>query len=135
MNFLSPQTLPGDLVPGSSSSQGGPGDRRDRDSETVTILEGKFKFTRASTVKPEFRGVCVFITQAAVPITKLFAWGEGDSGGHVLRETTSRGLSGLVWPSRTQSSERGGEGYCVKEGRGREKKRALRLSSPHSRQA
>jgi len=26
--------------------------------------------------------VCVFI--AAVPITKLFAWGEGDSGGHVL---------------------------------------------------
>ena len=28
-------------------------------------------------------GVCVFIT--AVPITKLFAWGEGDSGGHVLR--------------------------------------------------
>jgi hypothetical protein len=34
--------------------------------------------------------VCVFIT--AVPITKLFAWGRGDSGGHVLRETTSRGL-------------------------------------------
>jgi hypothetical protein len=31
----------------------------------------------------------VFIT--AVPIIKLFAWGEGDSGGHVLRETTSRG--------------------------------------------
>jgi len=24
--------------------------------------------------------VCVFIT--AVPITQLFAWGEGDSGGH-----------------------------------------------------
>ena len=35
--------------------------------------------------------VCVFIT--AGPITKLFAWGEGDSGGHVLRETTSRGSS------------------------------------------
>jgi len=32
--------------------------------------------------------------------------GEGDSGGHVLRETTSRGLSGLVYPSRT--SERRG---------------------------
>jgi hypothetical protein len=31
--------------------------------------------------------VCVFII--AVPITKLFAWGERDSGGHVLRETTS----------------------------------------------
>jgi hypothetical protein len=47
----------------------------------------------------------VFIT--AVPITKLFAWGEGgDSGGVlVLRETTSRGLCGLVCPSHT--SERG----------------------------
>jgi hypothetical protein len=46
----------------------------------------------------------VFIT--AVPIIKLFAWGEGDSGGHVLRETTSRGLCGLVCPSRTQG------GWC-----------------------
>jgi hypothetical protein len=45
-----------------------------------------------------------FIT--AVPILQLFAWGEGDSGGHVLRETTSRGLCGLVCPSCT--SERGG---------------------------
>jgi hypothetical protein len=35
--------------------------------------------------------VCVFIT--AVPIIKLFAWGEGFSGGHVLRETTP------VWTS------------------------------------
>jgi len=34
----------------------------------------------------------------------------------VLRETTSRGLCGLVCPSRT--SERGGEGDCVKEGGG-----------------
>ena len=32
---------------------------------------------------------CVFIT--AVPITKLFAGGGVESGGHVLRETTSRG--------------------------------------------
>jgi hypothetical protein len=32
----------------------------------------------------------------------------------VLRETTSRGLCGLVCPSRT--SESGGEGDCVKEG-------------------
>jgi hypothetical protein len=31
--------------------------------------------------------VCVFIT--AGPSTKLFAWGGGDMGGHVLRETTS----------------------------------------------
>jgi hypothetical protein len=49
--------------------------------------------------------MCMFTT--AVPITKLFAWGEGDSRGHVLRETTSRGLCGLVCPSRT--SERRGE--------------------------
>jgi len=56
-------------------------------------------------------GVCVFIT--AVPITKKFAWGEGDSGGHVLRETTSRVLCGLVCPSRT--SERGGEGVVWKK--------------------
>ena len=42
--------------------------------------------------------MCVFIT--AVPVIKMFAWGEGESGGHVLRETTSRGLCGLVYPSR-----------------------------------
>jgi len=37
----------------------------------------------------------VFIT--AVPITKLFAWGEMDSGGHVLRETTRRGRAFGLW--------------------------------------
>ena len=42
-------------------------------------------------------------------------------GGHVLRETTSRGQCELVCPSRT--NERGGEGYCVKEGRGEEGER------------
>ena len=65
---------------------------------------------------------------------RLFVWGEGERGGHVLRETTSRGLSGLVCPSRT--SERGGEGDCVKEGGGgegeREKERALGLPLCHS---
>ena len=69
--------------------------------------------------------MCVFIT--AVLRTKLFAWGEGDSGGHVLRETTSRGLCGLVCPSRT--SERREKGDCVKEGGAEEgervKERAL----------
>ena len=40
----------------------------------------------------------------------------GNNAGHVLRETTSRNLCGLVCPSRT--SERGGKGYCVKEGGG-----------------
>ena len=62
--------------------------------------------------------VCVYYS---VPITKLFAWGEGDSGGHVLRETTSRGLCGPVCPSRT--SERGGEGDCVNEDGGKERER------------
>ena len=77
-------------------------------------------------------GMYVFIT--AVPITKLFAWGEGDSGGHVLRETTSRSLCGLVCPSHT--SERGGEGDCVKEGGGEEgeheSERAMGLLLCHS---
>ena len=72
--------------------------------------------------------VCVSIT--AVPIIKLFARGEGDTGGHVLRGTTSRGLCGLVCPSRT--NERGGEGDCVKDGGGgegeRERERALMRS-------
>jgi hypothetical protein len=39
----------------------------------------------------------------------------------VLRETTSRGLCGLVSPSRT--SKRGGEGDCEKEGGGGEGER------------
>ena len=76
----------------------------------------------------------VFVFSTAVPITKLFAcvWG-GNNGGHVLRETTSRGLCELACPSRT--SERGGEGYCVKEGGGkegereRERARKVRLHS------
>ena len=79
-----------------------------------------------------FCSVCVFIT--AVPITKLFAWGEGDCGGHVLRETTSRGLCGLVCPSHT--SERGGDGNCVNEGGGeegeRERERAGGVRLRHS---
>ena len=52
----------------------------------------------------------------------------------MLRETTSRGLGGLVGPSRT--SERGGEGDCVKEGGGgegeRQRNRALGLQLCHS---
>ena len=78
---------------------------------------------------------CVFIT--AVPITKLFAWG-GETMEDMCyekhRETTSRGLCELVCPSRT--SERGGEGYCVKEGRGeegeRERERARKVRLHYS---
>ena len=47
--------------------------------------------------------------------------GGGGNGGHVLRETASRGRCELVCPSRT--NERGGEGYCVKEGEGEEGER------------
>jgi hypothetical protein len=43
-------------------------------------------------------------------------------GGHVLRETTSRGLCGLGCPSRT--SERGGEEDSVKGGGGEEGKQS-----------
>jgi hypothetical protein len=89
--------------------------------------------TRGAIGERTWRSRLLFIT--AVPITKLFAWGEGDSGGHVLRETTSRGLCGLVCLSRT--SERGGKGDCVKEGGGeeeeRERERALGLRLRHSR--
>ena len=73
---------------------------------------------------PVWWSVCVFIT--AVPITKLFAWGEGDSGGQVLRETTSRGLCGLVCPSRRLCERRRGEGGE------RERERALGLLLCHS---
>ena len=52
-----------------------------------------------------------------------------ESGGHVLLETTSRGQCELVCPLRT--TERGGEGYCVKGGGGeegeRERERAGRV--------
>jgi len=86
--------------------------------------------TAWSRSQPYNHGVCVFIT--TVPITKLSAWGRGgNNGGHVLRETTSRGQCELVCPSRT--NERGGEGYCVKGGgeeegeRERERARRVRL--------
>ncbi len=76
----------------------------------------------------------MFVT--AVPITKLFAGGERgvESGGHVLRDTTSRGQCELVCPSRT--NERGGERYCVKGGGEeegeREKERAGRVRLHYS---
>jgi hypothetical protein len=53
----------------------------------------------------------------------------------VLRETTSRGLCGLVCPSRTSNHQREGEGYCVKGGWGgegeRKRERALGLLLCH----
>jgi hypothetical protein len=64
-------------------------------------------------------GGCVFIT--VVPITKLFAGGGRGGewlGGHVLRETTSRGQCELVCPSRTGTREEPGtltQGDCEPE--------------------
>ena len=63
--------------------------------------------------------VCVYYCSTYYKAVRE-GWG-GNNGGHVLRETTSRGLCGLVCPSCT--SERGGEGYCVKEGGGEEGER------------
>jgi len=60
-------------------------------------------------------------------------WRGGEGGGHVLRETTSRDLCGLVCPSRT--SERGGERFCVKEGggeAGRVRERAVKVRLRYS---
>jgi hypothetical protein len=53
--------------------------------------------------------VCVLLLQDLVQ--SCWRGGGEDSGGHVLREMTSRGLCGLVCPSRT--GERGGEGDCI----------------------
>jgi hypothetical protein len=97
--------------------------------------EGERERERAREVRLHY--VCVYscstLLQSCIPripvrvclslqylVQKLFAWEGGDMGGHVLRETTSRGLCGLGCPSRT--SERGGEGDCVKEGGGGEGK-------------
>jgi hypothetical protein len=65
-------------------------------------------------IKRVFACVCLLLQDLVQNC--LHGGGGGDMGGHVLRETTSRGLCGLVCPSRT--SERGGEGDCVKEGGG-----------------
>jgi hypothetical protein len=62
-------------------------------------------------------GVCLLLQDL---VHSCLRGGGGDMGGHVLGETTSRGLCGLGCPSRT--SERGGEGDCVKEGGGGEGK-------------
>jgi hypothetical protein len=56
-------------------------------------LRGGRRETKKVVAREDGFTVCLcFIT--AGPITKLFAWGGEESGGHVLRETTSRGLCG-----------------------------------------
>jgi hypothetical protein len=68
------------------------------------------------TVAP---GVCVYYCSTYYKAVRV--GGGGNNGRHVLRGTKSRGLCGLVCPSRT--SERGGEGDCVKGGGGEERER------------
>ena len=74
-----------------------------------------------TAVSPGLCGRVCSLLQVCSTYYKAVREGGGASGGHVLRETTSRGLCELVCPSRT--SERGGEGYCVKEGGGEEGER------------
>ncbi len=82
--------------------------------------------------------VCVYYWSTYYKAVREGGWG---NGGHVLRvcvfyycrtyykavrgggggETTSQGRCELVCPSRT--NERGGAGYCVKEGEGEEVER------------
>ena len=65
------------------------------DLQTVGLLElsnlsvcARVQYAEARRkLRPKSKCVCVFIT--AVPIIKLLTWEEGDSGGHVLRESTS----------------------------------------------
>jgi hypothetical protein len=92
--------------------------------EALRELRSKEQATRRAEAR-----VCVYYCSTYYKSVRV--WGGGNNGGHVLRGTTSRGLCGLVCPSRT--SERGGEGYCVKGGGGedgereRERARNVRL--------
>jgi hypothetical protein len=84
----------------------------------LPCLASHFRQGRVASVPPA-PALCVcLLLQDLVQI--CLHGGGGNMGGHVLRETTSRGLCGLGCPSRT--SERGGEGDCVKGGGGEEGK-------------
>jgi hypothetical protein len=60
---------------------------------------------------------------------------EREKGGHVLRDTTSRGLRVRVWPPHT-SERRGGAGGCEQEGwrGGEELEGRARMSGQEERQ-
>ena len=55
------------------------------------VCQGNFLFSHAK--------VCVYYCSTYYKAVRV--GGGGDSGGHVLRETTSRGPCGIVCPSRT----------------------------------
>ena len=62
------------------------------------------KVNQATAVYQLYTQVCVLLLQDLVQ--SCSRGGGEDSGGHVLRETTSRGLCGLVCPSRTSEHGR-----------------------------
>ena len=79
-----------------------------------------YPLTLRILIQPEYDGFvvivqCVCVYYCSTYYKAVRVCGGGNNGGHMLRETTSRGLCGLVCPSRT--SERGGEGYCASERR------------------
>jgi hypothetical protein len=90
---------------------------------------GQLDRTTGSSCPARFPGYISSPMEKRVPTTVCVYYcstysvreGGGGDGGHVLRETTSRGQCELVCPSR--ANERGGEGYCVKEGEGEEGER------------
>ena len=51
-----------------------------------------YLFLQKQKIELAILSVCVYYCSIYY---KAVTWGEGDSGGHVLRETTSRGLCGL----------------------------------------
>ena len=84
-------------LPSQSPQLGAPGPISWRDGVAIFKWPGSL----AGTLK-----VCMFITIGP---------GEREKGGHVLRDTTSRGLYVRVWPPHT-SERRGGGGGCEQEG-------------------
>jgi hypothetical protein len=89
-----------------------------RHGSPSTRVEGRVAKRTASQNAPpaisaqggERIGVCLLLQY---PLQSCSRGRGGNNGGHVLRVTTSRGLCGLVCPSRI--SERGGEGYLHAE--------------------
>ena len=69
--------------------------------------------SRRDLFKDQPRGVVVYYCRTYEKAVS--GGGEREKGGHVLRDTTSRGLYVRVWPPHT-SERRGGGGGCEQEG-------------------